>query len=99
MASRDFNPKTGKCRLFFRFGGKQLNKTIQVRDDDEARRACALIEETESCPGAWRLFPLCAACAEALADGARRKSSHHARERPLWTAPAPTNVAFSAVDH
>ena len=46
MASRDFNPKTGKARLFFRYGGKQYNKTIQVRDDKEARRACALIEET-----------------------------------------------------
>jgi integrase len=46
MASRDFNPKTGKARLFFRYAGKQYNKTIRVRDDNEARRACALVEET-----------------------------------------------------
>ena len=46
MASRDFNPKTGKARLFFRYGGKQFNKTIRVKDDNEARRAWALIEET-----------------------------------------------------
>ena len=46
MASRDFNSKTGKARLFFRYEGRQYNKVIQVRNDDEARRACALIEET-----------------------------------------------------
>jgi hypothetical protein len=46
MASRNFNPKTGKARLFFRFGGRQFNRTIHVRDDNETRRACALIEET-----------------------------------------------------
>jgi site-specific recombinase XerD len=46
MASRDFNPKTGKARIFFRYRGKQFNRTIRVRDDNEARRACALIEET-----------------------------------------------------
>lgn len=46
MASREFNPKTGKARLFFRFGGKQFNKTISAESDREALRACALIEET-----------------------------------------------------
>jgi site-specific recombinase XerD len=46
MASRDFNPKTGKARVFFRYGGRQFNKTIRVRDDNEARRVCALVEET-----------------------------------------------------
>jgi integrase len=46
MASRDFNPKTGKARIFFRYGGKQFNKTIRVKDDREALRACALIDET-----------------------------------------------------
>src|SRR3954447_14553704 len=46
MASRDFNPKTGKPRLFFRFNGRQFNKTIKVSSDREALRGCALIEET-----------------------------------------------------
>ena len=46
MASREFNSKTGKARLFFRFGGKQFNKTIRLSNDNGARRACALIEET-----------------------------------------------------
>ncbi len=46
MASRDFNPKAGKARIFFRFAGTQYNKTIRVSTDNEARRACALIEET-----------------------------------------------------
>jgi integrase len=46
MASREFNSKTGKARLFFRFGGKQFNKTIAVQSDKDALRACALIEET-----------------------------------------------------
>jgi integrase len=46
MASRKFNPKTGKARLFFRYGGRQLNRTISVESDREAERVCALIEET-----------------------------------------------------
>ena len=31
MASREFDPKTGKARLFFRYGGKQFNRTIPLR--------------------------------------------------------------------
>ena len=46
MASRDFDPKTGKARLFFRYGGRQFNRTISAKTDREAERACALIEET-----------------------------------------------------
>ena len=46
MASCDFNPKTGKARLFFRFGGQQFNKTMPFGSDREARRVCALVEET-----------------------------------------------------
>jgi integrase len=46
MASREFNSKTGKARLFFRYGGKQFNRTIAVQSDKEALRVCALIEET-----------------------------------------------------
>lgn len=46
MASREFNPRTGKARLFFRYGGRQYNKTMPFGSDREALRACALIEET-----------------------------------------------------
>jgi integrase len=46
MASREFNSKTGKSRMFFRYGGKQFNRTISVQSDKEALRVCALIEET-----------------------------------------------------
>ncbi len=28
MASREFNPKTGKGRIFFRYAGRQFNKTL-----------------------------------------------------------------------
>ena len=46
MASRKFDPKTGKARIFFRYAGRQFNRTMTVRNDREAERACALIEET-----------------------------------------------------
>lgn len=46
MASRDYNPKAGKARIYFRYAGRQFNRTISVRSDREAERACALIEET-----------------------------------------------------
>ena len=36
MASRDFNPRTGRVRLFFRDNGRQYNKTIRVQSDREA---------------------------------------------------------------
>jgi integrase len=46
MASHDFDVKTQRARLFFRYGGRQFNRTIKVQDHREASRACALIEET-----------------------------------------------------
>ncbi len=39
-------PQDGRGRLYFRYGGKQFNKTIPVESDKEALRVCALIEET-----------------------------------------------------
>jgi integrase len=46
MASFEFDPKTGKARFFFRYGGRQFNKTLPVKNDREADRIRALIEET-----------------------------------------------------
>jgi integrase len=46
MASCEFNSKTGKARLFFRYAGRQYNRTIDVKSAREAERACAAIEET-----------------------------------------------------
>ena len=38
MASFDFDPKTGKARFFFRYGKRQLNKTLPVKNDREGER-------------------------------------------------------------
>ena len=46
MASRKFNPTNGKALIYFRYGGRQFNRTISAKSDREAERACALIEET-----------------------------------------------------
>jgi hypothetical protein len=46
MASYDFNPRTGKARVFFRLGGRQFNKMVLAESDRAAARICALIEET-----------------------------------------------------
>ena len=46
MASFDFDPKASRARFFFRYGGRQFNKTLPVKTDREADRICALIEET-----------------------------------------------------
>jgi hypothetical protein len=45
MASSIFNPSTGKARLFFRYCGKQLNRTIKVGSQKEADSVCGVIEE------------------------------------------------------
>jgi hypothetical protein len=46
MASFDFNPRMGSARFFFRFGGRQFNKTLPAKNDREADRIRAQIEET-----------------------------------------------------
>jgi integrase len=46
MASYEFDPKTGRARLFFRYNGRQLNRTINVPTDRAADNARALVEET-----------------------------------------------------
>lgn len=46
MASQKYDPKTGKTRLFFRYGGKQYNKTLKVDSTRAGERLCSLVEET-----------------------------------------------------
>lgn len=46
MASYVFDPKKGRVRVFFRYGGKQFNKTLKAESDRAAGRICAVIEET-----------------------------------------------------
>ncbi|MEO6811935.1 MAG: hypothetical protein ABI353_22730, partial [Isosphaeraceae bacterium] len=46
MASHHFDPAKDKARIFFRYGGRQFNKTVRVDSDRAAFRLCALIEET-----------------------------------------------------
>ncbi len=36
MASRSYNSKTGKARLFFRYGSTQFNRTLPFESDREA---------------------------------------------------------------
>jgi hypothetical protein len=46
MASLKFDLKAKRARVFFRFGGRQFNKTLAMGTAREAERLCALIEET-----------------------------------------------------
>lgn len=46
MASFNFDPKTGKARVFFRYGGRQFNKTIKIGTARAAEGMRATIEET-----------------------------------------------------
>jgi hypothetical protein len=46
LASYNFDPKKDKARVFFRYGGKQYNKTVRAESDRAADRIRALIEET-----------------------------------------------------
>ena len=46
MASFNYDPKTGKARVFFRYGGRQLNKTMKIGTVRAAEGVRALIEET-----------------------------------------------------
>ena len=36
MASYEFNAKAGRARVFFRFGGRQFNKTVKVPTERKA---------------------------------------------------------------
>ncbi len=45
MASYRFDRAKGSARIIWRFGGKQLSKTIRCETEREAERACAAVEE------------------------------------------------------
>src|SRR5262245_18061233 len=46
MASFNCDPKTGKARVFFRYGGRQFNRTIKLGTARAAEGMRATIEET-----------------------------------------------------
>jgi integrase len=46
MASQQFDPKSGKARLFFRYGGRQCNRTVKVKSERAAEALCETIEQT-----------------------------------------------------
>jgi integrase len=46
MASSTYDAKTGKARVFFRFGGRQCNKTVKVKSARAATARCETIDQT-----------------------------------------------------
>jgi hypothetical protein len=46
MASQQFDPKSGKARVFFRYGGRQCNRTVKVKSERAAEALCETIEQT-----------------------------------------------------
>jgi len=46
MASQQFNPKTGKARVFFRYGGRQCNRIVKVKSVRAADALCETIDQT-----------------------------------------------------
>ena len=46
MASSTYDPKTGRARVFFRFAGRQFNKTVKVKSERAAEALCETIEQT-----------------------------------------------------
>jgi integrase len=48
MSSANFDPKTGKARIFFHFAGRQWNRTIKVKSARAADAICETIDRTIS---------------------------------------------------
>ncbi len=46
MASQQYDPKTGKARVFFRYGGRQCNRTVKLKSARAAEALCETIEQT-----------------------------------------------------
>lgn len=46
MASQNFDAKSGKARIFFRYGGRQCNRTVKVKSERAAEALCETIEQT-----------------------------------------------------
>jgi hypothetical protein len=48
MSSQNYDPKTGKARIFFRFGGRQFNRTIKVKSKRGGLALCETVDQTIS---------------------------------------------------
>ena len=46
MSSLKYDPKTGKARIFLRFGGRQLNRTIKVNSERAGLAMCETVDQT-----------------------------------------------------
>lgn len=46
MASSTYDPKTGKARVFFRYGGRQCNRMVKVKSERAAEALCETIDQT-----------------------------------------------------
>ncbi len=44
MASLTYDPKTGKARVFFRYGGRQCNRMVKVKSGRTAEALCETID-------------------------------------------------------
>ena len=48
MSSQNYDPKTGKTRIFFRFGGRQFNRTVKVKSERGGLALCETVDQTIS---------------------------------------------------
>src|SRR5271157_3151992 len=48
MSSAQFNPKTGKVRIFFRYDGRQFNRTMKVASERAGSALCEIVDQTMS---------------------------------------------------
>ena len=48
MSSAQFNPKTGKVRIFFRYDGRQFNRTMKVASERAGLALCEIVDQTIS---------------------------------------------------
>src|SRR5262245_43112264 len=46
MASSSYDPKSGKARVFYRYAGRQCNRTIKVASARAADALCETIDQT-----------------------------------------------------
>jgi len=46
MSSQNYDPKTGKARIFFRYGGRQFNRTIKVKSERGGLALCETVDQT-----------------------------------------------------
>jgi integrase len=87
MASCDFNSKTRLARVFFRYEGRQCNRTIPAETRRDGERACALIERTILDLKRDRLALPEGADPIAFIVSGGRTIEKHVEERPATPAP------------